>query len=175
MNAIRRINDLGRIAIPKEIRREARITESDLLDVSFHRGEDGTPHIVLTPYACTDQRISPQAQARAVKTLKDAFPHAYVAYATKYCPPSFIYGDPRQEAFFNRAIGIPTTMVETFSDESSTVPMAAAINVPLIDPDSGEAFASLYMYIPTLIDDDAFLKSATRAVSLYADGMMAML
>ena len=45
---IRRIDDLGRIAIPKEIRRVLRIHEGDSLEISIENGK-----VVLEPYIPT--------------------------------------------------------------------------------------------------------------------------
>lgn len=48
---VRRMDDVGRIAIPKEIRRKAGIKESAALEISI----DGN-NIVLTPYKTTIER-----------------------------------------------------------------------------------------------------------------------
>jgi len=46
---IRRIDELGRIAIPKEVRRQARIGEDDLLEI-FVEKADGRVQVVLRKY-----------------------------------------------------------------------------------------------------------------------------
>lgn len=45
---IRRVDDLGRILIPKEIRRTLQIREGDPLEISVEEG-----HIVIEPYVAT--------------------------------------------------------------------------------------------------------------------------
>ena len=57
---IRRIDDLGRVVIPKEIRRSAGLREGDPLE--FFVSEDGD--IVLSPY-----RVSLAHQVRAMKDI----------------------------------------------------------------------------------------------------------
>lgn len=46
---VRRIDDLGRIVLPKEIRRTVGIKEGDPISISALRG-----NIILTPYICID-------------------------------------------------------------------------------------------------------------------------
>lgn len=57
---IRRIDDLGRVVIPKEIRRSTGLREGDPLEFSVSKDGD----IVLSPY-----RISLAHQVRAMKDL----------------------------------------------------------------------------------------------------------
>lgn len=47
---IRRVDDLGRVAIPKEIRRSLHIQEGDPLEISVDRGG-----VHLTKYTATDE------------------------------------------------------------------------------------------------------------------------
>lgn len=50
---IRRIDDLGRVVIPKEIRRACRIAEGDPLEISIDNS-DGVPVVCLVKYECKD-------------------------------------------------------------------------------------------------------------------------
>lgn len=54
---IRRIDDLGRIAIPKDIRRMLRLSDGDALEISAS-GEDKT--ITLKPYFSWDEHLRKQ-------------------------------------------------------------------------------------------------------------------
>lgn len=46
---IRRVDDLGRVVIPKEIRKNCNIKEGDPLEI-FIETNNGVPSIVFTPY-----------------------------------------------------------------------------------------------------------------------------
>ena len=47
---IRRIDDLGRIVIPKEIRREIKVDEGDPLEITLATAENGHKCVVISPY-----------------------------------------------------------------------------------------------------------------------------
>lgn len=50
---IRRIDDLGRIVIPKELRRQLRISEGDPISIMLKTMEDGKMCIVMMPFTTT--------------------------------------------------------------------------------------------------------------------------
>ena len=66
---IRRIDDLGRVAIPKEIRRKMRIREGDPLEF-FLDGFDG---LVLKRYSPLAESLCPKAAENALKKERIRF------------------------------------------------------------------------------------------------------
>lgn len=50
---VRRIDDLGRIVIPKEIRRQVGIREGDPLEINLDKTADGHPIVCLAKYSPT--------------------------------------------------------------------------------------------------------------------------
>ncbi len=50
---IRRIDDLGRIVIPKELRRQLRVTEGDPFSIMIKTLDDGKMCVVMTPFTPT--------------------------------------------------------------------------------------------------------------------------
>lgn len=47
---VRRIDDLGRVVIPKEIRRTMGLREGDALEIFTDRGSNGQPSVVFQKY-----------------------------------------------------------------------------------------------------------------------------
>lgn len=54
---IRRIDDLGRVVIPKEIRRNANIKEGDALEI-FVDGFNGNPMICFVKYQADENKMN---------------------------------------------------------------------------------------------------------------------
>ena len=68
---IRRVDDLGRVVIPREIRRELRIHEGDPLEISFIKEAGRRYHVCLTPYR-SEERFGFSTLASVTKILADS-------------------------------------------------------------------------------------------------------
>lgn len=55
---IRRVDDLGRVVIPKELRQKMRIHENDPLEIALSTTNDGAPVIVISRYIIATQRTA---------------------------------------------------------------------------------------------------------------------
>lgn len=49
---VRRMDDLGRVVIPKEIRRKVGLKDGDPVEIALHEDDYGL-HVMLTPYSAT--------------------------------------------------------------------------------------------------------------------------
>lgn len=103
---VRRVDDLGRIVIPKELRRELHIKENDPLEIALSTTSDGTRVVVLSRYITATQRME-KLCACALKSI----------YAPKDCAVSVVDTDGHFIAA-ELCTGTPAAKSTLFSLES---------------------------------------------------------
>jgi AbrB family transcriptional regulator, stage V sporulation protein T len=137
---VRRIDDLGRVVIPKEIRRTLRIREGDPLEIFVDR--DG--EVILKKYSPISE-LSHFAQEYA-DSLYDSCGHiVLIADRDTYIAVS---GGPKKE-YLNKSIG---QVIEKAMDERTTKLEAASGETEIID--GNEDNFSSYIIAPIIAGGD---------------------
>lgn len=79
---VRRMDELGRVVIPKEIRRNCKIEENDPLEVFVEKMDDGRVGIMLVPYQI-EKEIDWEKVAEAFSNLDKDTQHNLLLNLTR--------------------------------------------------------------------------------------------
>lgn len=79
---VRHMDDLGRVVIPKEIRRNCKIKEGDPLEIFVERTEDGRVGVMLVPYQ-VEKEIDWEKVAEAFPNLDKDTQHNLLLNLTR--------------------------------------------------------------------------------------------
>lgn len=143
---IRRVDDLGRIVIPKEIRRRMNIHEGDPIEIALVHADDGTPIIALSRYANRLQREGRVCECalKSVNAPKDCAV-SIVDERGHFVNPRFVTGAPKAvSSLFGYESKIANTQLSS-TDTTSIAVLGGEITTTPFTYGSDIGFVTAYI------------------------------